>query len=68
MGLVPRGSDQRSEGENGPGSKEEHVQTPKVIVEKPDDGLELKCRARGTPEPSVTWTLNGRKIDAESKR
>ena len=39
----------------------------KVMVEKPEDGLELKCKARGTPQPQVTWSLNGRPLDITAK-
>ena len=39
----------------------------KVVVEKPENGLELKCKARGTPQPSVMWSLNGSPLDLTTK-
>lgn len=33
-----------------------------LIVERPEDGLELKCRVAGRPWPLITWSLNGAKL------
>ncbi len=35
-----------------------------TVVEEPEDGLRLACRLNGRarPRPTVTWTLNGRRL------
>ena len=36
--------------------------TKPLLVSKPEDGLELRCRVNGRPRPLITWYLNGQKL------
>ena len=37
-------------------------ETPPILVQREEDGLELRCRVTGRPRPEVTWFLNGNKL------
>ncbi|KAF3698002.1 ADAMTS-like protein 1 [Channa argus] len=43
-----------------------HVGAP-VLVQKPVASLELRCEALGNPEPSLTWTKNGKELHFTSR-
>nr|XP_046236541.1 ADAMTS-like protein 1 isoform X1 [Scatophagus argus] len=43
-----------------------HVGVP-VLVQKPIPSLELRCEALGNPEPSLTWTKNGKELHYNSR-
>ena len=34
-----------------------------IVVNKPGDGIELRCRAGGRPKPEVLWSLNGQNLN-----
>ncbi|KAM8747989.1 ADAMTS-like protein 1 isoform 2-T3 [Acanthopagrus schlegelii] len=38
-----------------------------VLVQKPTSSLELRCEALGNPEPSRTWTKNGKELHYNSR-
>ncbi|XP_044196701.1 ADAMTS-like protein 1 isoform X1 [Thunnus albacares] len=43
-----------------------HVGVP-VLLQKPVASLEMKCESLGNPEPSVTWTKNGKELHYSSR-
>lgn len=43
-----------------------HVGVP-VLLQKPVSSLELKCEVLGSPEPSLTWTKNGKRLQYSSR-
>lgn len=43
-----------------------HVGVP-VLLQKPVSGLELRCEVLGSPEPSLTWTKNGKRLHYSSR-
>ncbi|XP_033465608.1 ADAMTS-like protein 1 isoform X4 [Epinephelus lanceolatus] len=43
-----------------------HVGAP-VFLQKPMTSLELRCEALGNPEPSLTWTKNGKELNYNSR-
>ncbi|XP_047464396.1 ADAMTS-like protein 1 isoform X2 [Mugil cephalus] len=43
-----------------------HVGTP-VLLQKQVSTLELRCEALGSPEPSVMWTKNGKRLHYNSR-
>ncbi|XP_030018602.1 ADAMTS-like protein 1 isoform X3 [Sphaeramia orbicularis] len=43
-----------------------HVGVP-VLLQKPVASLELRCNAVGNPQPSVTWTKNGKELPHSSR-
>lgn len=43
-----------------------HVGVP-VLLHKPISSLELRCEVLGNPEPSLTWTRNGKKLHYNSR-
>ena len=36
--------------------------TRPLIVQAPEDGIELTCKVHGRPRPLITWYLNGKKL------
>lgn len=38
-----------------------------VLLQRPPSSLELSCEVLGSPEPSVTWTRNGKKLQQNSR-
>merc|ERR1712228_248666 len=36
----------------------------KIVVEKPEETLELRCRVGGRPRPQLVWKLNGSPVNA----
>lgn len=38
-----------------------------VLLQRPLSSLELSCEVLGSPEPSVTWTRNGKKLQQNSR-
>lgn len=38
-----------------------------VLLQKPIASLELRCEALGSPEPSLTWTKNGKELHYNSR-
>ncbi|XP_033962060.1 ADAMTS-like protein 1 isoform X1 [Pseudochaenichthys georgianus] len=43
-----------------------HVGVP-ALLQKPIASLELRCEALGNPEPSLTWTKNGKELHYNSR-
>jgi len=43
-----------------------HVGVP-VVLQKPIASLELRCEALGNPEPTSTWTKNGKQLHYNSR-
>ncbi|KAG7243310.1 hypothetical protein INR49_011765 [Caranx melampygus] len=43
-----------------------HVGVP-ALLQKPVASLELRCEALGNPEPSLTWTKNGKELAYNSR-
>ncbi|XP_059211073.1 ADAMTS-like protein 1 isoform X1 [Centropristis striata] len=43
-----------------------HVGVP-VLLQKPIASLELRCEALGNPEPSLSWTKNGKELHYNSR-
>lgn len=43
-----------------------HVGVP-VLLQKPISSLELRCEVVGNPEPTLTWTKNGKKLHYSSR-
>lgn len=43
-----------------------HVGVP-VLLQKPVSSLELRCEVLGSPEPSLTWTKNGKRLHYSSR-
>lgn len=43
-----------------------HVGAP-VLLQKPIASLELRCEALGNPDPSLTWTKNGKELHYNSR-
>ncbi|KAK5875969.1 hypothetical protein CesoFtcFv8_026991 [Champsocephalus esox] len=43
-----------------------HVGVP-ALLQKPIASLELRCEALGNPEPSLTWTKNGKEMHYNSR-
>lgn len=38
-----------------------------VLLQRPVSSLELRCEVLGNPEPSLTWTKNGRKLQQSGR-
>ncbi|KAM3590519.1 uncharacterized protein V6R79_011056 [Siganus canaliculatus] len=49
-----------------PSDMKVHVGAP-VLLQKPISSLELRCEALGNPEPSLTWTKNGKELQYNSR-
>lgn len=43
-----------------------HVGVP-VLLQKPVASLEMRCESLGNPEPSITWTKNGKELYYNSR-